>query len=263
MDAPSDANAQNEPKPSTENIAHTFPSASTEDSKAVADTSQSTAPEQTNTAGSASAQPVYSGAVDVSSFIAQSVATPTKTAPSQWRTRLFKSHAYLPEYLVMLLVLTSLLYALTNLLNLGIDSLIHAEKSSSSSGLASYYDIGSFELVSSLAALAVSLPAFIWLYIRTKAVEAMTPAVKTHRWRKAFLGTFIAIQLVTIIGNFSVLAYQLISRMVDTGNALTLLSGSEEADPWWQLVVASLLTTALLSFVVYTLGKEYRSREDA
>lgn len=200
--------------------------------------------------------------VDVSANIYQSF-TPYVPAKSAWRQRLLKSYAYLPEYLVMLLVLTSLLYALTSLLNIGIDSLIHAEKDSGSGGLASYYDLSSFELVTSLAALAVSLPAFIWLYIRTKATEAITPAVKTHRWRKAFLGTFIAVQLLTIIGNFTVLAYQLISRLVDESNALTLLSGSEEADPWWQLTLASLLTAALLGFVVYILGKEYRSRENA
>lgn len=176
----------------------------------------------------------------------------------------FKSFAYLPEYLVMLLMLTALLYAVTRLLNIGIDSIIHAEKStSSSSSLSSLYDISTFELVSSLATVAVSLPAFIVLYMRTKASETENPDVRTHRWRKGFLASFIVVQMLTIVGNLTSLAYQIISRMVDGKDALSLITGSTQGDPVWQLVLASILNVVLIAFVVFVIAKDYRSKETA
>ncbi|QQS19738.1 hypothetical protein IPL85_05740 [Candidatus Saccharibacteria bacterium] len=169
-----------------------------------------------------------------------------------------KSYAYLPEYFVMLVVLTALLFALTNLLNIGIDSLISAEKSTGDDF--NLYDFSNFELVSSLSSVIVGLPFFIMLYLRTKSYETESPAVVTHRWRKGFLGVFIVVQIMTIIGNLSGLVYQIVSRMVDGNDNLSLLTSATQGDPVWQLVIASVLNTALIGFAVFVIGKEYRKQ---
>ncbi|QQS18528.1 hypothetical protein IPL68_00195 [Candidatus Saccharibacteria bacterium] len=172
-----------------------------------------------------------------------------------------KSYAYLPEYFVMLVMLTTLLFALTNLLNIGLDSIINAEKSTGDGY--SPYDFSNFELVSSLSAVIVSLPVFVVLYLRTKATEKVTPGIVTHRWRKAFLGVFIVVQLMTIIGNLSGLVYQIVSRIVDGKDTLSLLTSSTQGDPIWQLMIASTLNVALIGFAVYVIGKEYQRKENS
>lgn len=185
-----------------------------------------------------------------------------KSRPAFWR----RSFAYLPEYLILLITLAITLSSITSLIGVGVDSLVKSEDTSSSSDYSAYSSYGenfsSFELVASLSALVVALPIFLLLLIRTKSVEAVTPEVKTHRWRKGFLGVFLAVQGLAFIWTLSSMAYDLIGRAVGgDGGIFSFFTGA--ADPWWQVVLVSLINALLILYVVIVVSRDYRGKTEA
>lgn len=186
---------------------------------------------------------------------------PTQTVKRRTRRRSF---AYLPEYLVMLVLLVTAVGAITSLVGVGIDSLIKSEDTGSSSSYSSYSDnFSSFELVASLSALVVVLPLFILLFIRTKAAETESPGVRNHRWRKGFLGTFLVIEGLALIWTFIDLAYDLIGRAVSSDNDIFSLFSSGGTDPWWQGVLVAFINAAILAYVLFVVSRDYRQDQGA
>lgn len=200
------------------------------------------------------------------------VATPTLHSASTsyapkggGRFSLFKASAYLPEYFVMLIMLVALIAAIASLVSVGLEHLAPKETGESPSDPFGYSDgISSFTLVSSLSTAIVALPAFLFFYFRTRAFEQQTPAVRAHRWRKGFLGLFIVIEALSIVGALVSLVFNLLSRSIDVGGFLSLLSTSEQNLPVWVPITSTLFTVLLTSYALYILTRYYRaSREES
>lgn len=174
-----------------------------------------------------------------------------------------RTFAYLPEYFVMLVTLVVTVSAINSLIGIGIDSLVKDDTKQSSPYYGSSYaeNFSSFELVASLSALVVALPLFLILLIRIKTTEAQTPAVKTHRWRKGFLGVFIVTQSLAVIWTLSALAYDLIGRAISVDGGLFSMIGDYGADPWWQVTIVALLNALLLFYVILVVSRDYRTQD--
>ena len=196
-------------------------------------------------------QPVHSA---FSTAPTQSVVSPSSTSGSKFT--LFKSYAYLPEYAVLLIVLLSVVSAITILFGIGIENLAGGSKSSDPYGYTEGID--TFLLTSSLASLVVTLPLAIVLFIRTKRSEAEEPLITQHRWRKGFLGTFLIIQTLSIICSLFALAYDLLSRVINPGGLAEMFAGNML--PVWAPIVTTLLSVSLMSLVVFVMSADYRKQ---
>lgn len=213
-----------------------------------------------------SPDPVLAPAPVAQPIIAVPQPQPTWTPEAPKKKGFFKkSFAYLPEYLVMLLTLMATVSAIVTLIGTGIDSLVKSEKAGTTSSYASAYseNFNSFELVASLSTLAVALPIFIILFIRTKSIEQETPGVRNHRWRKGFLGSFLAIEGITVICTLISVAYDLIGRAIDSDNGVFSLFSGGAKDPWWQVVLTGLLSVAILLYVIYVVSRDYKQAQEA
>ncbi len=167
---------------------------------------------------------------------------------------------YLPEYLVMLILLAVVVGAITSLFAIGIDSVIPAETASKTSAYGA--DFSSFQLTWSLAALLSALPLFVWLFLRTRKVESSTPAVRNHRWRRGFLAGFIVVEILSIVSSVNSLFFDLIGRAIGEDNSgIFSYFASGDKDPWWQSVIITVVSVTLLGFVVFVMARDYRKRE--
>ncbi len=185
--------------------------------------------------------------------------TPQPISSGNWLTR---AKAYLPEYAVMLILLSSVVFAVNTLVGIGIDALIAAEAAKTTSSYsysAGYADsFVSFQLVWSLAVVVIALPLMMLLYARTKGSESEAPAIVDHRWRKGFLGVFVAAHALSFICVVTGLAFDLLSRLIDTNGILGIFGANEAADPWWQITLILLLNAALIGYVVMAMAANYR-----
>lgn len=173
-----------------------------------------------------------------------------------------KSNAYLPEYLLMLISLGSILASINTLVSYGIDAL--GETGSSSAAYDPFGAVSSFSMVISLASLAVFVPFFVALYKRTRNSESETPLIRAHRWRKGFLGAFIVLQVLAIIGSLIAMFYDIFSKFIPQANLYSAYASTDSsADaPLWKPIVSTLIHVILTSLVVWIVTRDYRqSRE--
>lgn len=167
---------------------------------------------------------------------------------------------YLPEYLVQLILLAILISSITSLFSIGVDSVIPSETARNAGGYGA--DISSFQLTWSLAGLLSSLPLFLWLFIRTRKVQSEIPEVRNHRWRRGFLGAFIVLQVLVIVSTINGMLFDLIDRAIgQESSGIFSFLASGDKDPWWQVVLVSLLSVAFIGFVVYVMARDYRRKE--
>ncbi len=183
-------------------------------------------------------------------------------APNRWKG-LLRTSAYLPEYAVMLILLLALVGSVVTLIGLGIDSLIHGEQATTTSAYSDLYSgsISTFELIWSLTVLIVSLPVFVWLFIRTRKTESEVPQIRRHRWRKAFLGIFLVIEGLTAVWTVGDLVYDLLGRAIGGDAGLFSYFSSGGQDPWWQGVIITILSVTVLLATIFVMSRDYRSRE--
>jgi hypothetical protein len=184
--------------------------------------------------------------------------------PRNKRGGLLRVKAYLPEFVVMLFVLSWLVYGLNTLVSVGIDSLIPNSPSTdsySSYTSTAFSSFSAFELVWALSITIISGPLFFLLFARTKKAEKEAPLIKDHRWRKAALATFLVINTLGVVGILVALAFDLLSRMISPDGLLGLLGAGSMASPWWQVTIVAVLNAALLGFVVFMMSNDYRSKE--
>lgn len=171
---------------------------------------------------------------------------------------LLKSYAYLPEYAVLLIVLLAVVSAITTLFGIGIENLAGTSGPSDPYGYTE--GISSFLLTSALASLIVTLPLAIALFVRTKRSEADAPLITQHRWRKGFLGAFLIIQTLSIIGSLFALAFDLLTRVINPGDAMAMFSSGDPL-PIWAPIVTTLLSVSLMSLVVFVMSADYRKQK--
>ncbi len=178
-------------------------------------------------------------------------------APRKQSKKWLVSLAYLPEYFIMLVSLGSILAAITTLVRYGING-IGANNSASQSY--SYFDsFSSFSLVISLASLAVFVPIFSWLYVRTRGTERIMPLVRAHRWRKAFLGVFIVTEILTVIFSLVWLGYDLVSRVIPEADLYSSYTnnGADEV-PLWKPILTTVISATITLFVVWIVSIRYK-----
>ena len=174
-----------------------------------------------------------------------------------------RAFAYLPEYLVMLVLLSATVSAITSLIGTGIDSLVKSESKMSVSSFSSYGEnFSSFALVASLSTLAITLPLFILLFARTKGSELDKPAIKGHRWRKGFLAVFLVVEGLALIWTLIDVAYDLIGRAVGSSSGVFSLISSGSSDPWWQVVLVGLINALLITYVLFVISRDYRQSQE-
>lgn len=213
--------------------------------------------------------PTPSGDVTASieAAIAEANAESLRAMPAQStlytkpKSRGILSTIYLPEYFVMLVVLSALLLSVTYLLGTGIESLINKDTSGGVDSSAYYFDFSSFGLVTSLSTLLIALPIFILLFIRTKKVESLHPKVVLSKWRRAFLSLFLVVQFLIIFGNLTTLSYKLVARAIDLEDSYWF-SSATDTTPWWQLVFVSVLSISVVLSVSMLMARDYYGNEE-
>lgn len=190
------------------------------------------------------------GAVENNANLGQEMRTP--------RRGFWRSTAYLPEYFVMLVLLLVLVGSVSSLLAIGIDDLVKSEDLVTVSN--PYIgNVTSFQLAWSLAALLATLPVFAWLFVRTRNTEAEVPAVKQHRWRKGFLGAFLAIVGLSAVWSLGGFFFGLLARMLgEEGTLMSMLFVSP--NPWWQDLIATGVNLGVLTLVIYVMSRDYRAK---
>ncbi len=181
--------------------------------------------------------------ITAASYTPTSVATP--------RNGWLVARAYLPEFLIMLVALASVLSATSSLIATGIDKL----PPNNSSSMDVWGALSSYTLLISLASLVVFLPIFVLLYLRTQGTEKQTPDVVTHRWRKGLLGGFIVIEALGVIVSLISLVYTLLSQFIKVG--VPLVGSSVSTTPVWKTIVSTLVSVALVTFVIWVVSRHY------
>lgn len=170
-----------------------------------------------------------------------------------------RTGTYLPEYAALLVLLSVIIGSITALIGVGIAEMIPDTKTAQESIYATGID--SFQLVFSLSALLASLPFFAWLYFRTRKVEAQTPEVKSHRWRKVFLGAFLAVQGLTVVSLLGGMLFDLLGRWIEVEDSVfSAFSGGSSA-PWYQSVIIAILSILVVSVAVFVFSKDYPTEE--
>lgn len=225
-------------------------------------------PYQNNDANRA---PVSQGAIGGQATASDIEPATTSTASSPFQAKItvdpqpvsdkrsFVANAYLPEYLLMLISLGSILAAINTLVTYGIDAI--GKSTASASSYDPFGAASSLSMILSLATLAAFIPFFVVLYLRTRNSERVNPLIRAHRWRKGFLGTFIVLQLLTIVGSFIGMFYSLFSRFIPQVS-LYGSDGSSADGPVWKPIVTALVHALLTGLVVWVVTRDYRqSRE--
>lgn len=189
--------------------------------------------------------------------------TASAPAPIQYDSQIDDERqpgTYLPEYLVQLILLAVIIGSITSLFAIGLDSVIPAETTSKASDYGA--DFSSFQLTWALASLLSALPLFVWFFIRTRKVQAEIPEVRNHRWRRGFLAAFIVVQLLTIVSSVNSMLFDLIGRAIgEDSSGIFSYFASGDKDPWWQVVLVTVVSVALVGYVVYVMARDYRKRE--
>lgn len=188
------------------------------------------------------------------------VSVPPRQAPATRKRAWLTAAAYLPEFIVMLVMLVTVASSINTLITVAVDSYT-ADYSKNSSGESYYYgsDNNTWESHTALAALFVALPIFVWLFIRARSYEANHPAVSTNKWRRGFLGAAIAYKSLILIWGLMMMAFTLLTKA--TGASLsTLFFSFNDARPWWAVILAGILCSLVTGYVVWRLVEWYRSR---
>jgi len=170
------------------------------------------------------------------------------------------SSVYLPEYFVALFALATVTGSIALLVDLGIKYMF-ADTAALSQGIGGAIDV--LQLNWALASLVVALPVFVFLYMRLMNREKQDPGVVTHRWRKGFLGIFVVLEVLSVIGGFIGLFLSIFSRYITVSGGsdqyyTTSVSVTGPQEDIWRMILAAVLTGAITLFVAYVVARRYQ-----
>lgn len=171
----------------------------------------------------------------------------TNTASSLWKRWTGQTRAYLAEYAVLLIVLSSLIYLVAALFSGIIDHFGVRQES--------WYWSGGWAYKTSIAELAATvalIPVLVLLTKRTSGTEEAWPAVRQSNWRKAFLGIFLISLGVTAIGYTVGFIYVVVSALSNAGLAV------DTDNKVWQALVKNIFAIALFGLSALLYARDYR-----
>jgi len=159
---------------------------------------------------------------------------------------LTNTRAYVPEYILLLVVTVSLVSIVNGLMS-NIVSYIGDPKPQTTWGGGWQYTYS----LSLLAATLVLVPLLVILTKRIKGTEFRNETIKNAGWRKAFLGIFLLIVSLAALGYSIALVYQIISQIAGAG--LVTSSGGI-----WKNYVRDIFAILLFGATTWLYARDYR-----
>lgn len=158
-----------------------------------------------------------------------------------------QTRAYLAEYVVLLIVLSTLIFVINSLFGGIIDNFGEQKQS--------WYWSGSWAYKVSIGQLATTvalIPILLLLTKRTGGSEEASPAIKTSNWRKAFLGVFLITMGVTAVGYTVGLLYIVASAVANAGLAV------DTDVSLWQALAKNVFAIVLFGLSALLYARDYR-----
>lgn len=175
--------------------------------------------------------------------------TNNKTSRSGRLRRLFQapSRAYLAEYAVLMIVITSLLWLATSMFGSILDYL--GGKYEPSFGERFAYTAS----LATLAGVTVLLPIQTIFTRRTRKSEEIDSTIKNLGWRKGFLSFFLITVFLSAIGFATTLMYDIFSWLASQG------LGTSDNPGFWKDILKHVFGASLFGFTAWLYARDYRA----
>ncbi len=166
-----------------------------------------------------------------------------------WLKGLFQSpsRAYLAEYAVLLITISSLLWLATSMFGSILDYI--GGKFEPSFGERFAYTAS----LATLAGVTVLLPLQTIFTRRTRASEETDNAIKNLGWRKGFLSFFLITVLLTSIGFATTFMYDVFSWLASQG------LGTSDNPGFWKDLLKHIFGVLLFGFTAWLYARDYRA----